>query len=189
MSRTARGSERVIGMAENRETVTVEGSFQTADYWRANKYVRNRMPRTWVARIIILFVPSIVILYKYRTGPEDWTWWVLLVPVYVVVLLVVVAPLIDRAFLRRRLQSIPSAFRPQSYVFSDAGMEITGEDKHVELKWGAIIKAAESPNDFFLYVGSNVAQFIPKRFLTESSQQARLREILRRNLGRKAVLQ
>ncbi len=176
-------------MADNHETVTVEGSFQPADYWRANRFVQNRMPRTWIARIIILVIPSIVILSKYRTDPGEWTWWVLLVPAFLVVLLVVVAPLIDRAFLQRRLKSIPSAFHPQSYVFSDTGMEITGDDKHVELQWGAIIKAAESRTDFFLYVGSNMAHFIPKKFLTQGSQQFQLREILKRNLGNKAVLQ
>jgi hypothetical protein len=171
----------------DQEAVSVEGSFQPGDYWRANRYVQNRSPRIWIVRVFLLAMPWLILFYKYKTDPDSWTWWVLLVPLFVVVVFLFIAPLIDRALLERRIQSIPAAFSPQSYVFSDAGMEILGQNKHVELKWGAIVKAAESSNDFFLFVGSSMAHFIPKRFLAGTEQEAQLREILKRNLGEKAA--
>jgi hypothetical protein len=150
--------------------------------------MRNRSFKIWFFRLFLIVMPWFVVLYKYQTDREGWTWWVLLVPAFFVLFLLLIAPIINRAFLQRKIKSIPSAFSPQLWVLSDAGMEITGQDEHVELKWGAIVKAAESANDFFLYVGSSMAHFIPKRFLLDRSQQSRLREILKRNLGEKAAL-
>jgi hypothetical protein len=175
-------------MIEGQETVTVEGSFQPRDYWRANRYGQNRSPRIWLVRAFLLAMPWLILVYQYRSDPDNWTWWVLLVPLFVGGVVLFIMPLIDRAFLERRIQSIPAAFSPQSYAFSDAGMEIDGQNKHVELRWGAIIKAVESSQDFFFFVGSSMAHFIPKRFLSSAKQEAQLRKILRRNLGEKAAL-
>ena len=174
-------------MADNQE-VTVQVHFQSADYWRANCYLRNRSFRIWFFRAVLIVTPWLIVLYKYQTDGEGWTWWVLLVPAFFALFLLLIAPLIDRVFLQRKMQSIPSAFSPQLWVLSDTGIQITGQDEHVELKWGAIVKAAESATDFFLYVGNSMAHFIPKRCMLEGSQKSLLREILKRNLGEKAAL-
>ena len=93
------------------------------------------MPRVWFARAILIVMPWMVILYKYTREPESWTWWWLLLPLLLVFVALFFLPLIDRAFLARRMGSIPSAYSLQSYAFSDAGIGIVGEDTQVELKW------------------------------------------------------
>ena len=138
-------------------------------------------------RVFLLVIPWLIIIVQYKQDPENWTWWVLLVPLVFLLVVLFIVPLIDRVFHERRIQSVPSAFSPQTYAFSDAGIEIVGENKQVKLNWSAIVKASESSSDFFLFVGSNIAHFVPKRFLAESGQETKLRDILRRNLKGKTA--
>jgi YcxB-like protein len=166
-------------------TLVVEGAFQPQDYWRANRYLQNRMPRVWFARVFLLVMPWVVIAFMYLKDPANWSGWTLIVPVLFPIVVFVIMPLIDRAFLERRMQSIPSAYGLQSYSFSEHHIQIVAENKNVELKWSAIIKATESPSDFFLFLGANIAQFVPKRFLS-ATQETRLREVLKQNLADRA---
>lgn len=83
---------------------------------------------------------------------------------------------------RKYLQRNPSVAGPITYVFSEAGIEISTSQSQSQLKWTVIREARETSSQFLLYPQTVIAHIVPKRFLNDPSDSDTLRTFIRANV-------
>lgn len=75
-----------------------------------------------------------------------------------------------------------------SYTFSDTGYDTTNAEANSSGSWNNILRAIESQHSFNLFIHKNFFLLVPKRCFASPTDIQRFRDLLRRNLGGKAVL-
>ena len=60
-------------------------------------------------------------------------------------------------------RGIPAPNGPFTWTLDTEGCSVVGPNTTASLKWSAIIRTRETADFFLLYMGRNLAQFIPKR--------------------------
>ncbi|MGK9165235.1 YcxB family protein [Inquilinus limosus] len=73
-----------------------------------------------------------------------------------------ISPFISRRNFRRQ----KTLHRPTTLIWSEAGLETKNETGEWLLPWSDYYKWAENAHMLLLYVGPNLFQFVPKRWLT-----------------------
>jgi hypothetical protein len=131
-----------------------------------------------IAGVVILFV----VFLNVKAGQWDWSWQNLLGPVLFFVLVpygIFISPYFAA---RKYLRENSSSAGPLNYTFSERGIEVSGPHSQSRLDWEAIVRAEEAPSQFLIYPQTAIVHIIPKRFLTNPTDQDVLRALIRANL-------
>jgi YcxB-like protein len=78
--------------------------------------------------------------------------------------------------------------QPTRYTFSEEGIQTESETASSRMDWSNIYRAVETSAYFFVYTAKNIRFVLPKRSISDQTQIADLREILRRNIKGKTKL-
>ena len=81
---------------------------------------------------------------------------------------------------KRQVEQNENINKPMEYKFTDAMIQISQGDDHVEYEWNQVIKVASSKLCIFLYVSKYRAFIIPRRVF-EDGDMERLRDMIRKN--------
>ena len=90
--------------------------------------------------------------------------------------------------IRKHVQRDPSLGGPMTYVFSEAGIDVSTPRSQDHVNWETITRVSETSSWFLLYPQTYPTQTIPKRFLSDAEQLAKLRALVRTH-ARNAKLQ
>lgn len=83
---------------------------------------------------------------------------------------------------KRRFRAEPK-FRDEYFLeFSDEGIHLHTANIDSKVNWGLYTRFLEDENYYLLVYGKYMMSVIPKRAFTDARQEARFRELLRRNL-------
>jgi hypothetical protein len=161
------------------------------DLARGNHFIlKRRLWWTKYANAYCLLTGAGMIVFGYAQPALDWrTTFViiglvtLLIPLAWLVLLKGFAKQMAKQIFRNN----PHVHHPQTYGFEDENLTITGELFEANLKWPALVKAAETDTDFFLFITKDQAYVLPKRFF-KTGEEVELRSFLKTKLGERAKL-
>ena len=81
----------------------------------------------------------------------------------------------------------PHVRYPQTYAFEDENLTITGELFDAHVKWLALVEAAETDTDFFLFLTRDQAYVLPKH-LFKTDEEVQFRSFLKAKLLKRANL-
>lgn len=76
-------------------------------------------------------------------------------------------------------RGIPDLNGPYSWTLTTDSCSLSGPHGSGRVQWSGIVRARETPAFVLLYVGRNVAHFLPKRVLSQADLST-IRELLRR---------
>lgn len=105
----------------------------------------------------------------------------------VVGLAVLSLPAIQRWQYRRAYAQTPSLRLPQVYRFTDDSLEMVNDLARAEMRWDALVEAAETGEFFLFYYSKKCAYFLPKRVVGAEDAQAELREFVRARVNDRAT--
>lgn len=136
-----------------------------AEQVRAGQAVANRLRFAWFRRwgwALIFALPLVLVLTGDVPLTSLWPYGVILVLIGAFFAL---TPAILRRQVRRAIAQTPSLREPQTYEFTDAGVRMTNPLAAAELRWGAVIEAAETEEFVLLYYSPKCAYYVPKRII------------------------
>jgi len=81
--------------------------------------------------------------------------------------------------LRNHFRRNPDAGRPTTYTFSAAGIDILKASLQSHLSWESIRRVLETSSWLLLFPDAFPMPTIPKRYLGDADQQAKLRTMVR----------
>lgn len=178
------------------EKIELEIKYTADDYVRAMHFMQNRLPFN---KYGFLFFPLVIVLfvalYSFFASSESKE-----SPLPAIVIGLVIGSLISALFLlfknipnplfkwnvSRQFKSAPAFQETQRVIFDEDGIKGQNNLGGGETKWGAVIEAIESKDDFLFYTAKKFAMFFPKRCFANVEQQNQLRELIKRKLGDKA---
>jgi hypothetical protein len=136
----------------------------------------------WFLPIAAVGVLSVTFL-NVMAGQWDWSWPNLLGPAFLLLMLygLFVSPYFGA---RKYLRNNASVVGPQSYIFSDSGIDVSGPHSQSHLSWEAILEVRETSSQFLFYPQTAIALVIPKHFLANPDQQASLKALVRRHVNK-----
>jgi hypothetical protein len=94
-------------------------------------------------------------------------------------------PIWLRRQVRRAIQATPSLREPQTYHFTPDVLRMSNPLGATELRWDAVLEAAETDEFVLLYYMPKCAYYVPKRII--GARLVELREFLRRQLASRAA--
>jgi hypothetical protein len=165
------------------ETVTASGQLSIGDIYRFSLYALWK--RFWFFLVIMAicaaYVPSSIFLAQ-----QHWEWTLssslgLAFPFVLTPYAFFISPYLGA---KKILKTNPNVQGTLSYVFSDAGIEVTGPHSRSNLDWAAIASATETSTQFLLYPQQAIAHVIPKRFVPSPDRQAALRNLLKAHVAK-----
>lgn len=89
----------------------------------------------------------------------------------------------------RQAGKIEKVFEPAKVVFSEEGMQSTGESASASMKWDKFHKVQETSEDFIFFPQHNIFYTVPKRFFHSQNEISEFRELLGEKLADRATLQ
>ena len=95
-------------------------------------------------------------------------------------LFTVIQPLTLYRKSKRQVEQNENINKPMEYKFTDAMIQISQGEEHVEYEWTQVIKVNSSKLCIFLYVSKYRAFIIPRRVF-EDDGMAKLRDMIRKN--------
>ncbi len=165
------------------QPITITFEYNAEDYSRAGKFMRRGLMRgVYIGLIVGLAVPGLV---YGRSAYLNFTW---LAPLIAIGLVIVVAIPMIESYRIRTVSELPAAQGLFTYTFDANGLKAKGALEQFECCWGAIIKVAETEDDFYFYSAKQLARFLPKKAFADDLQQSQLRMLLKAKLGDKAQL-
>jgi len=99
----------------------------------------------------------------------------------------ILTPLLMRRSASKLLKFYPELREEVRITFSNEGIEKSFELTKDLTKWKKYLEATETKTDFFFYVSDELSEFVPKRAFENELQQNQLKELVKSNLGEKAV--
>jgi hypothetical protein len=157
-----------------------------AETVRASRAVARRTPwgryaqMVWLAVLVVLVTAALVL--EVPIGIVG-TWFAVLMFISLATLAL---PALQRRQIRRAYAGTPSLQGPQSYRFTDEGIEMANALARSNVRWDALVEAAETPDFFLFYYSKKCAYYLPKRVVGDLAAQALLREFVREHLGARA---
>jgi hypothetical protein len=148
------------------------------DIYRFTQWVicwRFGWPLTILAGVAIWFV------YSHSFGHSRWEWnWLNVGGALFLFVLVPYAFFVLPYFaLRKHRRRNPALAEPITYVFSDAGIDVSTPSSHDHVSWETLTRVSETSSWFLVYPKTYPTQTIPKRFLSDAEQLAKLRALVR----------
>ena len=144
-------------------------------------------PLTIVAGVAVWFVYS-----RFLAGHWQWTWGNIVGALALFVLAPYLFFILPYFSLRKHFRRNPHVAGPITYVFSEmgidvsapyvfseAGIEVSAPGSQTHLDWEMISRVSETSSWFLVYPRTFPQQNIPKRFLGDADQQAKLRTLVR----------
>ena len=128
----------------------------------------------------IMAVVASWLFWTILTGRAEWEWSLpnVLGPLFVLVFVPYAYFVAPYFAAKKYLKKNPNITGMLTYIYSDAGIDVTGPHSQAHMNWEAVLKVKETSAHFFLYSQTAIAQIIPKRFLSQSSDQAALRALI-----------
>ena len=162
------------------------------DLVRANRFIIFKRRFWWkkYANAYLWLTGAGVIVFAYAQPAPDWrTTFVVtgLVTLLMPFVWLVVEKGLAKLTAKQIFRNNPHVHHPQTYGFEDENLTITGELFEANLKWPALVEAAETDTDFFLFLTKDQAYVLPKRFF-KTGEEVELRSFLKTKLGERAKL-
>ena len=160
------------------ETVTASGQLSVGDIYRFSLYALWK--RFWLF-LVIMVICAVYVPYSIFLAQQHWEWTIssslgLAFPFVLTPYAFFISPYRGA---KKLIKANPNVQGVLTYVFSDAGIEITGPHSRSHLDWAAIASAAETSAQFLLYPQQAIAHVIPKRFVASTDGQQALRNLLK----------
>ena len=165
------------------ETVTASGQLTIGDIYRFSLYTLWK--RFWFF-LAVMVICAVYVPYSIFLAQEHWEWTFssslgLAFPFVLTPYAFFISPYRGA---KKFIKTNPNVQGILSYVFSDAGIEITGPHSRSHLDWPAIASARETSVQFLLYPQQAIAHVIPKRFIGSPDGQQALRGLLKQNVAK-----
>ena len=161
------------------------------DLARGNRFIFKR--RLWwkkYSNAYCLLIGVGMMVFAYAQPALDWR-STFVITGLVALLIPFAWLMLEKGFAKQMAKQIfrnnPHVRYPQTYAFEDENLTITGELFESHLKWLALVEAAESDTDFFLFLTKDQAYVLPKRFF-KTGEEVELRSFLKTKLGERAKL-
>ena len=162
------------------------------DLARGNRFIIFQRRFWWkkYANAYLWLTGAGIIVFAYAQPAPDWR------TTFVVTgLVMLLAPfawlVVEKGLAKLTAKQIfrnnPHVRHPQTYAFEDENLTITGELFEAHLKWLALVEAAETDTDFFLFLTQDQAYVLPKR-LFKTGEDVQLRRFLKAKLLERAKL-
>ena len=160
------------------ETVTASGQLTVGDIYRYSLYTLWK--RFWFF-LVVMAICAAYVPYSLFLAQQHWEWTPssLLGLAFPFVLTPYAFFISPYRGARKFIRTNPNVQGVLSYVFSDAGIEITGPHSRSHLDWAAIASAKETSAQFLLYPQQAIAHVIPKRFIASPEQISALRGLVK----------
>ncbi len=156
--------------------IKASGQLTVGDLYRFSLHTLFRRFR-WFLGIVaagaLFFVTSLL----GRTFHWEWTWSNIVGPLILFVL-VPYAFLIAPYFAARKQLANPNVGGPKTYVFSEAGIELSGPTVQAHLEWSSVVEVRETSRQMLLYPQQSMAFVLPKRFFESEADMAALRALI-----------
>jgi hypothetical protein len=155
-----------------------------AEQVRATQAVTRRQRFSWLWRWgwIVFLLPVVLAL---ATDVPLRTLWPYAVILSIIAIWSALVPVLMRRQIRRTISATPSLREPQTYHFAPEALRMTNPLAAAELRWDAVLEAAETSEFILLYYSPKCAYYVPKRIV--GSRLAELREFLRSMMGSRAA--
>jgi YcxB-like protein len=111
----------------------------------------------------------------------------LAIVVGIVLLVALVSPALRRRQVRRLYAGTPALAGAKRYEFNEEGLTLSNASASHLLRWSAFVQAAETPEFFLLYYSKGCAYYLPRRGIGSETQVDAVRQLLRDQLGERAI--
>lgn len=159
------------------------------DFWRVS--FASRIKRFLLVTAIYLPV-AILIIYFAAFGaganPFSENNWSVLIVLFIIVIIPFVFLPSAYFSLRKLARKLAKASEDTHFIFSENGIETTSSSRSSKSSWGNYEKIQETKEDFVCYLSNFTFYPIPKRCFKNEQQINEFQEIVRENLGSKAIL-
>jgi hypothetical protein len=170
--------------------ITVQ--YTVDDLARGNRFIlfKHRFQhQKYLTAFLLLFSVGMMV-FAFAQPAQDWRNTFLIIGV--VFLLITLGSLgLERIVVKQMAKQVfrdsPHVRYPQTYAFEDENLTITGELFDANLKWQALLEAAETDTDFFLFITKDQAYILPKRVF-KANEEPLLRSFLKNKLQERAKL-
>ena len=140
-----------------------------AIWWRLG------LPLSIIGAVAVWFVYS-----RFSShGHWEWSWLNVGGALFLFVLVPYALFVLPYFAIRKHIRREPNLAGPFIYVFSEAGVDISTPRSQDHVSWETVIRVSETSTWFFLYPQTYPTQTIPKRFLTNADELAKLRTLVR----------
>jgi len=109
----------------------------------------------------------------------EWTWGNVVGALFLFVIIPYGFFVLPYFSIRKHFRRKPELSDPITYVFSEAGIEVSAPGSQTHLDWETITRISETSSWFLLYPRTFPQQTIPKRFLANVEQLVKLRALVR----------
>lgn len=164
-----------------------------AEYFDFNYYTawaatdRRQYRLLYYAKVLLLYA-AVAVVYIFANPEHQWLTDSIVFAAIALIYTLLVPALIRRS-VRKRVRDILK--RPENrHILEDCEVllsetEIIDKDTASEsrYKWEAIVKKAETPAAWYLYTNSYHAIVIPRRALSDASQEQELRSLMNARLS------
>lgn len=167
--------------------MNIAGTFTTDDVAYASwVHLRPRRSLGVLGVVVMLLALVAVYLAFFGRPPESpgWSRWILVAALSCLVLMFGFGiPYISRRTYRQR----KDLQRPCSFSPSDSGLCFSTEGASGIKPWTDYLKWKEGRDIFLLYLSDNLYQMIPKRFFESEDDLKAFREVIGKNIPRRAA--
>jgi len=168
-------------------SITASGQLTVGDLYR---YSLSALWRRFWFFLVIMALCAAYVPYSVFVAQQSWEWAPnsLLALAFPFVLTPYAFFISPYRGAKKLLRTNPNLQGPLRYVFSDAGIDMTGPHSQGHLDWPGISEVRETSGQFLLYPHRAIAHVIPKRFIPSVDEQLALRALLKQHV-RKTKLQ
>jgi hypothetical protein len=165
------------------DNLTFTFHLDPAEQIRATKALTRRQRFSWVFRWgwIVFILPFLFAVVADVPLRVLWPYAIIL---GIIGLSSALTPVWLRRQIRRAIEATPSLREPQTYHLTPEALRMSNPLAATELRWDAVLEAAETDEFVLLYYTPKCAYYVPKRII--GARLAGLREFLRRQLGSRA---
>jgi hypothetical protein len=157
---------------------------------RASRAVQDQqrvfkwMIRLSVLSPILLVLLGLVSKGNLREALLDNVWFAL----FILGMMFVVVPWLQRRTVSKAYYVNPAMQGQQTYEFSSEGLKMAGPLSTVAVAWPGILSVVETREFLLFFVQKNLAYYLPKRVVGDSTELNELRALVLRELGARAKL-
>jgi hypothetical protein len=160
------------------------------DLARGNRFIfKSRFPQKYLSALLLFFGIGMMV-FAFAQPAQDWRKTFLMigvVPILIMLGSLGLQRLLARQMAKQVFKNSPHVRFPQMFAFADENLTITGELFDANLKWQALLEAAETATDFFLFINRDQAYVLPKRVF-KVGEEPLLRDFLKTKLQERAKL-
>ena len=132
-------------------------------------------PLTILGAVAVWFVYS----RSFGHGHWGWTWGNIATALFLFVLVPYLFFVLPYFAIRKHFKRKPEVAGPFQYAFSEEGIDVSTPRSQDYVGWETITRVSETSSWFLVYPQTYPTQTIPKRFLSDAEQLAKLRALVR----------